>query len=101
VLERSHPDGLDAEGAEESLQSCIRFAAGWYQQLDVDPLILALTGALDVAEQEDGPVVSQSAVLIHGLLLISDQLLTLDQKLEPLLDSALRELRRAQTIELP
>ena len=105
VLERSHPDGLDSEGAAESLESCIRFAAGWYQPIDTDALIRALTGALDVAEPDDdaddAPKVDQVAVLTHGLLLIADQLVTLDQELRPVLDTALRELMRAQTIELP
>ena len=34
LLERSHPDGLDSEGAEQVLQSCIRSAACWYQEVD-------------------------------------------------------------------
>ena len=42
LLERSHPDGLDSEGAEQVLQSCIRSAACWYEGVDSDSLVGAL-----------------------------------------------------------
>ena len=101
LLERSHPDGLDSEDAEQVMQSCIRWAAAWYRELDSDCLIRSLTGALGVSEQEDQPMVDSLPVVTHGLLLITDQLATSGQHLPPLLDAALSELRRAQTIELP
>jgi hypothetical protein len=40
-------------------------------------------------------------VLAHGILLISDQLQVLGQQLPPVLNYALGELQRAQTMELP
>jgi len=101
LLERSHPDGLDSEDAEQVMQSCIRWAATWYRELDSDCLIRSLTGALGVSEQEDLPILDTMPVVTHGLLLITDQLATSGQQLPPLLDAALSELRRAQTIELP
>jgi hypothetical protein len=101
VLERSHPDGLDSDDAEQVLQSCIRFAAGWYAELDSDPLIRALTGALGVGEPAEEPAIDELALVAHGLLLISDQLVTSGQELASLLDEALGELMRAQTVELP
>jgi hypothetical protein len=102
LLERSHPDGLDSEDAEQVLQSCIRFAAGWYSPIDSDAMIRALTGALGVSEpDDDGPVVDELAVVANGLLLIADQLATSAQELPPILDTALKELMRAQTVELP
>jgi hypothetical protein len=39
--------------------------------------------------------------MTHGLLLITDQLKILAQELPPVLDCALHDLMRAQTIELP
>jgi len=101
LLERSHPDGLDSEDAEQVMQSCIRWAVAWYPELDSDCLIRALTGALGVSEQEDLPVADGMSVVTHGLLLITDQLATSTQQLPPVLDAALSELMRAQTIELP
>ncbi|MCW2495498.1 hypothetical protein [Jatrophihabitans sp.] len=100
LLERSHPDGLESEDAEEILRSCIRATAGWYVPLDSDALIRALTGALGVSEAEETP--PEAAVLAaHGLLLIADRLAALKLASMPILEAALRELRRAQTIELP
>ena len=101
LLERSHPDGLDSEDADQVLQSCVRSAASWYKPLDGDSLIVALTGALGVSYPDEMPQPGEAAVVAHGLLLIADQLKILAQALPPVLDDALRELMRAQTIELP
>lgn len=104
LLERSHPDGLDSSDAEQVLTSCLRSAAGWYQAIDGDALIQALTGTLGIHDPDDpdesAPPASP-AVVAHGLLLIADQLTTMGEALPPVLDRALRELMRAQTIEFP
>jgi hypothetical protein len=101
LLERTHPDGLDSEDAELVLQSGIRSAAAWYEPLDSDSLIRALTGALGIVDPDEAVPVYGPAVVAHGLLLIADQLTTLTQELTPVLDAALRELMRAQTVEMP
>jgi hypothetical protein len=101
LLERSHPDGLDSDDAEQVLESAIRWAASWYPDLDSDALIWALTGALGIGDLDETPARDAVAVLAHGLILIADLLTALDQALAPVLDTALRELMRAQTIELP
>jgi hypothetical protein len=101
LLERSHPDGLGSDDAEQVLQSCIRSAAGWYEALDSDSLVGALTGALGVSNPDEPPRPDGTAVVTHGLLLIADQLTILAQRLPPILDGALRELMRAQTVEFP
>ena len=104
LLERSHPDGLDSDDAEHVLRSALKLAAGWYAELDGDALILSLTGALGVTSDPDPgepPRPGGAAVVAHGLILIADQLRVLGRPLAPVLDSALRELMRAQTIELP
>ena len=54
----------------------------------------AVSAAVSAAQSGD-------AVLAHGLLLIADQLTAAGQGLVPILDGALRELMRAQTVELP
>jgi hypothetical protein len=101
LLERSHPDGLGFEDAEQVLQSCIRSAARWYEPVDSDSLAGALTGALGISNPDGSPQPDGTAVVTHGLLLIADQLKILAQGLPPILDSALQDLRRAQTVELP
>jgi hypothetical protein len=104
LLERSHPDGLDSDDVEHVLGSCLKRAAGWYEGLDGDALILALTGTLGVIpdpDPDEPPRPGGAAVVAHGLLLIGDQLRVLAQPLAPFLDAALRELMRAQTVEMP
>jgi hypothetical protein len=104
LLERSHPDGLDSDDAEHVLRSALKLAAGWYQGLDGDALILALTGALGISadpDPDEPPRPGGAAVVAHGVILIADQLRVLAQPLPPVLNAALGELMRAQTVELP
>ena len=100
LLERSHPDGLGAADAERVLGSCARASASWYEMLDSDVLVVALTGALGISDPDEPPP-DGAAVVAHGLLLITDQLRLLGQELPPVLEGALAELMRAQTMELP
>lgn len=101
LLERSHPDGLDSDDVEHVLRRCTRSTAGWYEPLDRDSLVRALIGALGISDPDESPPADGTAVMTHGLLLIADQLKISNQGLPSLLDSALHELMRAQTIELP
>ena len=96
LLEGAYPDGLDAADAGDLLRRCtVRFA--WCARLDEDALLLALAGTLGVSlEQDDAPV---PAVLPNGLLLVAELLGA--RPVAPVLETALRELRRRQTIELP
>src|SRR3954471_10458547 len=98
LVERSFPDGLDAEDAELLLQGAIRFSAAWYPALDSDSLIRALTGSLGGSEPEDDVSISPRAVVAHGLLLIGERLSALALELPPVLNGALAELMRAQTV---
>jgi hypothetical protein len=101
LLERSHPDGLGVEDAEQVMQSCIGSAASWYEPLDGDCLVAALAGAFGIGDPDESPRPDAAAVLNHGLLLIADQLKILALPLPAVLDLALHELMRAQTVELP
>jgi hypothetical protein len=101
LIERAHPDGLDSDDAEQLLESAIRSAAGWYAEIDSDAFIWALTGALGIGDLEELPDRGGPLVLSHGLILIADLLTTSAQPLPPVLENALGELKRAQTMELP
>jgi hypothetical protein len=101
LLERAHPDGLDADDAEQMLTSCVRAAGPWYPEVDPELVIRAMSGALGIHAEDDAPAAKPTAVLAHGLLLIADQLTVAGERLAPLLDGALRELHRSQTVELP
>jgi hypothetical protein len=101
LIERGHPDGLDSDDVERLMQSCTRSSAAWYPGFDADCLVVALTDALGTNDPDDSPALGGALVVTHGLLLIADQLTTLRQGLAAVLDWALQELMRAQTIELP
>ncbi|HEX6854352.1 MAG TPA: hypothetical protein VF204_03570 [Streptosporangiaceae bacterium] len=101
LLERSHPDGLDSGDAQHVLSSTARRAVAWYEPLDGAALLEALIGALGVTDPGGAPHPDPDLVLAHGVLLITDQLHVLGQQLPPVLNYALGELQRAQTMELP
>jgi hypothetical protein len=101
LLERTHPDGLDSDDAQAALESTLRRSGAWYPDVHRELLITALTGALGVLEVGEGPAPDDFTLLVHGVLLIADQLVVHELLLPPLLDSALRELMREQTVELP
>jgi hypothetical protein len=101
LLERSHPDGLDSDDAQHVLSSTVKRSVVWYEPLDGAALLEALIGALGVTDPDGVPHADPDAVLAHGVLLITDQLTVLGQQLPPVLNYALGELQRAQTMELP
>lgn len=101
LLERSHPDGVGASDAEQVLTSCMKTAASWYEPLDGDSLIQALTGTLGIHDPDESAPPAGPAVVAHGLILIADQLTAMGENLPPVLNRALQELMRSQTIEFP
>ena len=101
LLERVHPDGLDSGDAQQLLDSCTRAAAGWYAPFDGDALVAALAGTLGVDDPDTPSPLTRPSVLAHGLLLVADLLARQPAPVDEVLDAALRELMRAQTIELP
>jgi hypothetical protein len=92
---------VGSSDAEQMLASCVRSAASWYEALDGESLIQALTGALGIHDLDESAPPAGPAVVAHGLLLIADQLTAKGEDLPPVLDRALHELMRAQTIEYP
>ncbi len=110
LLERAAPDGLDAEEAERVLRGSLQMAAPWYDGLDGSALLFAFTAAVGIAEpdtdpdsdsDESAPRPAPDAVLAHGLLLVAHLTTTTGTPPHEVLDHALAELRRAQTVELP
>lgn len=99
LLERLHPDGLDSDDVEQVLASCERDAA-WFAGYERDHVVLALLGTLGLLDPEQAPPVAPASVTAHGLLLVAT-LLPTSKQLPALVDAALRELYRAQTVELP
>ena len=102
TLERTFPDGLDSDDATDLLDRAERAASSWYRETERDALTRALIGALGIAEDDDGePVPRGPSVVTHGLLLLAELLSARPGELSPLIGEGLRELHRAQTVELP
>lgn len=105
LLERAAPDGLDAEEAERIVRGCFAAAAAWYPAIDADALLAAFTASVGVteadADPEAPPPPGPDAVLAHGLLLVAYLRTATRSALDEVLEHALRELHRAQTMELP
>jgi len=101
LLERLHPDGLTGEDAAEVLGRCAR-AGRWLPDLDVQVLLVLVTGALGLLDVDDQPVaLSSAAVVRHLPLLITSLLHDTGTTLAPALAGAMAELRRAETVEMP
>jgi hypothetical protein len=96
LLERTFPDGIDTADAGDLLARCTaRFS--WCPALAEDALVQALAGTLGISLLEDEPLLP--ATVPNGLLLVTE--LSAGRPLAPVLDVALRELQRRQTVELP
>jgi len=55
LLEDLHPDGVSGDDLLELIKSCARTSYGWYPGVDLDALVVVLTGALGVHEPELEP----------------------------------------------
>ena len=100
LVERHHPDGFDSDDISAILTRCVA-SNDWYAAFDIDALVRALTDVLGVSDVDNQPEVDPDAVLAHGILLITDLLAERREPLPPLLELALGELMRDQTMELP
>ncbi|GLY29446.1 hypothetical protein [Kineosporia sp. NBRC 101731] len=107
LLEHLNPDGLASDDLLELIRSCARRAFTWYPTIDVNALIVVLTGALGLQEDEDEtkPIrYTPAQVAQHAPLFITELLsqprpapLTLPQYLRAAFD----QLRTAELNEMP
>jgi hypothetical protein len=113
LLEDMHPDGLSGEDVQDVLERCVRSAIGWLPEVDVDVLVVLLTGALGVFEADEqsrpptGPQAARHAPLLVAYLLggaIGPSRGTpggSELQLAGYLTAAFAEIARAETIEMP
>lgn len=106
LLEELHPDGLDADDAQQALERAVRGVVGWFPQVDVTALVVVLGGSLGLhPDSTDGggeaPPVTPLDVARHAPLLVADLLAARRRPLRPYLDAAFAEIARAETVELP
>lgn len=74
LLERLHPDGLSAEDLQAAIRDCVRRSAGWYPDIDVQALVVVITGALGMHGDEDQPRYSPIDMARHAPLFIAELL---------------------------
>lgn len=102
LLEDLHPDGLSGDDALAVLSGCARGAAPWFPDVDVNALLLVLSGAMGVFPSDEEPVpVTPLGVAQHAPLLVADLLAAADQPFDGRLHAALAAIALAQTTEHP
>lgn len=102
LLEDLHPDGLSGEDVQDVLERCVRDTLAWTAELDVDSLVVVLTGALGVFQQEDGAQRPDPRKLAwHAPVLLAYLLTVSGRRFEPYLAASFAEIARAETVEMP
>jgi hypothetical protein len=100
LLEQAHPDGVDGDDVAAVVERCAR-AAAWCEGVDPEVLVLVLAGALGVHEDEPRSL-PPAALARHAALLGADLLTAAPGgHLDGLLDAALAEVARVETVEMP
>jgi hypothetical protein len=113
AIEELHPDGLSSTDAQDLIEHCTEQAA-WYPELDPEVLVVVLLGAFGAHDPDQQPALPPAVVAQHAAVLLVD-LLTGPAETEPgqldpaalidraerLLNRALAELERAETMEMP
>jgi hypothetical protein len=121
AMEELHPDGLSSADAQDLIEHCTE-QAGWYPELDPAVLVVVLLGAFGAHDPDQQPAWPPAMVAQHAAVLLVDLLAgtgsagqpvgpaelagqadpaELAGRAEALLDRALAELERAETMELP
>jgi hypothetical protein len=111
LLEGLHPDGVSGDDLLELIKSCARTSIGWYPGVDIEVLVVVLTGALGVHEPDQEPRqfspldVARHAPLFIAELLAATRKTHQDGQPEPPLaeyfTGAYLEISRAELNELP
>lgn len=109
AMEELHPDGLSSADAQELIEHCTEQAA-WYPELDPEVLVVVLLGAFGAHDPDQQPGYPPATVAQHAAVLLVDLLAGAASgpvataplaPAERLLDRALAELERAETMEMP
>ncbi|MBJ8344385.1 hypothetical protein [Antrihabitans sp. YC2-6] len=100
LMETLHPDGLAGEDVSDALARCARRSA-WTPRLDVPSLAIVLIGALGVGELDDVSAHEPGRVLVASVLAIADLAAAARISVSDYLLSALNDIARAETVEMP
>lgn len=97
LVERTHPDGVDADDLSDLLREVVRGAG---PHVDVTALVVVLSGAFGVHPDDDGPAPSPPSEVAASAAVLVAHLLD-GRDVAPWLDAALAEVARAETVEMP
>lgn len=102
LLEELHPNGLSGEDVQVVLTRCVRSAAEWLPDVEVDVLVPLLTGSLGIHQPEEQTrQLSPLDVARHAPLLIADLVAIAGPPFADFLAAAFGEIERGETMELP
>jgi hypothetical protein len=106
LLEQLNPDGLAGDDLMELIRNCARRAFGWYPDIDVQALVVVLTGALGLHEEDDENPrrYTPFEVARHAPLFITELLTQPQTELPPLavyLRNAFDQIRTGEVNEMP
>lgn len=99
LVERTHPDGVDADDLSTLLQDVLRGSA-WYPDVAPSALVAVLAGAFGVHPDDDAPAPHGACEVATAAAVLAAHLLP-GRDVAPLLDAALAEVARAETVEMP
>ena len=99
LLEQRHPDGLDAADLRAAITLTLDRARPWWPDADASALVAAGLRSLGLDEPEAEAPPHPAEVGRHAVLLIAT--LSEGHRLSTLLDAALAEIARTETMELP
>jgi hypothetical protein len=91
LLEELHPDGLDGDDVRAILERCVRAAAEWYPPVDPAVLVVLITAALGIEQDEEPTGTARQAPL-----LIADLLAARGRPLEGYLTAAFADIAAAE-----
>ncbi|TSD49650.1 hypothetical protein FFI94_028230 [Rhodococcus sp. KBS0724] len=102
LLEDTHPDGLSSEDVQDALTACAKATIVWLPDLDVQALAAVYTGALGITDLDDDSFrIGHGAYLRSAVLVIGNLSAVVKKPLTAYITTAIGEIARAQTIEMP
>jgi len=97
LLEELHPDGLDSDDIRQVIENCLRAAAAWQPSVDPHTVLVLLTGALGIHDQdEQAPPPTPASLARHTALLVADLLTATPRPLAWYLTATFAEIERTE-----
>jgi hypothetical protein len=103
LLEDVHPDGLSGDDLVELIKACARRAFGWSAEVDVQALVVVVTGALGVQEPDEAPRrFTPAEVARHASLFVAELLAApAPRPLPAYVEQAFAEIATGELNEMP